>query len=106
MTAHGLDCVALLESKAFLSFQRSMKCFTVAELAEVRRWVTQSCVAVAKCVGIFFFFLMLGGGGTQGLCEHYSLELCEMKESGEIDSSALFRLSLSHQHTVSCSEEN
>lgn len=40
------------------------------------------------------------------VCEHYSLVLCEMKESREIDSSAFFSLSLSHQHTVSCSEEN
>lgn len=65
-------------------------------------WIMQLCVAVARCVVIFLCW----EEGAHGLCEHYSLELCEMKESEEIDSSALFRLSLSHQHTVSCSEEN
>lgn len=35
--------------------------------------------------GDFFFF-----GGVAEVCEHYSLELCEMKEFREIDSSAFF----------------
>lgn len=43
------------------------------------RCVNQSCIAVSGCVGIF-----------RGSVSIFSLVLCEMKELGEIDSSAFF----------------
>lgn len=53
------------------------------------------CVAVEGCAGIV------------RACEFYSLLLLsDEKDLGKIDSWAFFHLSLSHQHTVSCSEEN
>lgn len=62
----GLCCFAR-ESKAFLSFQKSMKLFMVAELAEVRRWVTQLCVLLLQDVwGYIFFFFNVGRRGHTG----------------------------------------
>lgn len=57
----------------------SMKWFYGCRTGRGLRCVTQSCTAVGGVCGDFF-----------GVCEHYSLVLCEMKESGEIDSSPFF----------------
>lgn len=67
-------------------------------------------VDLSEPIPCFVGLLLVAVEGCAGIvraCEYYSLLLLsDEKDLGKIDSRAFFHLSLSHQHTVSCSEEN